>query len=175
MVKMLLAAGLAALASVASAQNFPTKPIALYVPFAAGGPTDTVARGLAQASVEIGEIADAERHHGAVERGVGERQAEGVGDDGRSARRLVAAQGEHRHHEVGADHAAAKSGGVGQLGREVHGAGAEIQILTRGRALPTEGAHGSAPPAAPRRTPFSRSCWRLSARKRASSVPPPDC
>ncbi|HVE50026.1 MAG TPA: tripartite tricarboxylate transporter substrate-binding protein [Casimicrobiaceae bacterium] len=45
-----LAAGVAfALATVASAQTYPAKPITLYVPFAAGGPTDTVARGLAQA------------------------------------------------------------------------------------------------------------------------------
>ncbi|HYC06132.1 MAG TPA: tripartite tricarboxylate transporter substrate binding protein BugD [Azospirillaceae bacterium] len=43
----------AALATVmawsgASAQNFPTKPITMVVPFAAGGPTDTVARLIAQ-------------------------------------------------------------------------------------------------------------------------------
>src|SRR3979490_2352738 len=30
------------------AQNYPTKPIYLYIPFAAGGPTDTLGRNLAQ-------------------------------------------------------------------------------------------------------------------------------
>src|SRR5260221_12888410 len=33
----------------AYAQNYPTKPIYLYIPFAAGGPTDTLGRNLAQA------------------------------------------------------------------------------------------------------------------------------
>jgi tripartite-type tricarboxylate transporter receptor subunit TctC len=39
----------AAFGSVANAADFPTKPITLIVPFSAGGPTDTVARLLAQA------------------------------------------------------------------------------------------------------------------------------
>jgi len=43
-------AGLTLLASAfgASAQNYPNKPITMIVPFAAGGPTDTVARLVAQ-------------------------------------------------------------------------------------------------------------------------------
>jgi len=36
-------------AGVASAQDYPTRPIAITVPFAAGGPTDTVARTVADA------------------------------------------------------------------------------------------------------------------------------
>src|SRR2546430_16878816 len=45
--------GLRALAALAVAtgalgQNYPTKPIYLYIPFAAGGPTDTLGRNLAQ-------------------------------------------------------------------------------------------------------------------------------
>ena len=36
-------------ASSALAQSFPTKPVTMIVPFTAGGPTDTVARSLAQA------------------------------------------------------------------------------------------------------------------------------
>ena len=45
------AAGLALsfAAGVASAQDYPTRPIAITVPFAAGGPTDTVARTVADA------------------------------------------------------------------------------------------------------------------------------
>src|SRR5712671_8159326 len=46
--KLLACAALLAAATAALAQNYPTKPIYLYIPFAAGGPTDTLGRNLAQ-------------------------------------------------------------------------------------------------------------------------------
>jgi tripartite-type tricarboxylate transporter receptor subunit TctC len=44
MKKVLFAAALAALAFAgpASAQDFPTRPITMVIPFAAGGPQDTI-------------------------------------------------------------------------------------------------------------------------------------
>jgi tripartite-type tricarboxylate transporter receptor subunit TctC len=50
MLKKLLAAGaLLAIAATAAAQDYPTRTVTMIVPYAAGGPTDTVARVVAQA------------------------------------------------------------------------------------------------------------------------------
>ena len=48
----MLAAGAALLPGLAVAQDYPTQPVTIVVPFAAGGPTDTVARLVAQAMSE---------------------------------------------------------------------------------------------------------------------------
>ena len=39
-------AGLLALTGSATAQNFPNRPVTMVIPFAAGGPTDTLGRNL---------------------------------------------------------------------------------------------------------------------------------
>jgi tripartite-type tricarboxylate transporter receptor subunit TctC len=54
MLKRLCAiAALIAIASTASAQTYPTKPVTMIIPFAAGGPTDVLGRIMAQRMSEI--------------------------------------------------------------------------------------------------------------------------
>jgi tripartite-type tricarboxylate transporter receptor subunit TctC len=47
--RTIVAAALVAASFTAAAQNFPTKPVTMIIPFAAGGPTDTLGRNLATA------------------------------------------------------------------------------------------------------------------------------
>src|SRR4051812_35406715 len=52
MIKTLIGAALAGvlgLAGAASAQDFPTRPITMVIPFAAGGPTDVLGRVMGEA------------------------------------------------------------------------------------------------------------------------------
>ena len=55
MKKVLLAAAFAALVSAgqATAQDFPTRPVTMVIPFAAGGPQDTIGRIIAQRMSEL--------------------------------------------------------------------------------------------------------------------------
>jgi len=51
--KLLIAAGLLCIAAGANAQNYPTKPVRIIVPFSPGGATDIVTRIVAQKLTEI--------------------------------------------------------------------------------------------------------------------------
>ncbi len=69
MKKLVLVAMLAIAASVtgAAAQNYPSRQISIIVPFAAGGPTDTIARIMAQAmGVALGQTVIVENTTGAA-------------------------------------------------------------------------------------------------------------
>ncbi len=102
--------------------------------------------GFAQAPVQVGEIAYAKSHQRAIEPRRGERQCQRVGGDRHGAGSLVSALRQHRHGEVGADHAAAEAGLARQLGGEIEGAGAEIEIRAVGFRFPAESRHGGATP-----------------------------
>jgi tripartite-type tricarboxylate transporter receptor subunit TctC len=79
-----LAVGVVALASIsgiASAQVYPSRPIVVIVPFAAGGPTDTIGRIMAESmQVSLGQPLIMENVSGAAgTTGVG-RAARATGD-----------------------------------------------------------------------------------------------
>ncbi len=64
---VLFACALAVTASSAFAQQFPSRPITIIVPFSAGGPTDTLARILAQRmTVSLGQNVNIENTTGAA-------------------------------------------------------------------------------------------------------------
>src|SRR5260221_13613539 len=71
-------------AEVATAQTYPTRPITMNVPFAAGGPTDTIARVIAQRmSAVLGQSI-------IIENVTGADGTIGVGRGARGARRVPA-------------------------------------------------------------------------------------
>src|SRR6266704_6504223 len=61
-------------------------------------------RRLREAGIQVGQVADAEGDHGAVELRSGERQGEGVGGDGPRGGGFAPAPHQHRYDEVRADH-----------------------------------------------------------------------
>ena len=93
MKRILLAAAAGLLFCAAASAEYPEKPITIVVPFAAGGPTDKVARDLAEAlrkplgnqSIVIDNVGGAGGTLGAAK--VAQRRA----------RRLHAAAASHRH------------------------------------------------------------------------------
>src|SRR5213592_2809768 len=100
----------------------------------------------AQSPVEVGNVAYAESHQGAVEPRRGKRQRQHVGGDGNGPRRLILTALEHRDHEVRADHTAAKPVAARQLGGEIECARAEVEIGAVGFRFPAESRDGGAAP-----------------------------
>ena len=76
--------------------EYPEKPITIVVPFAAGGPTDKVARDLAEA---LRKPLNGQTHHHRERRRRRRHARRGQGGHGR-ARRLHAAAAPHRHGHV---------------------------------------------------------------------------
>jgi hypothetical protein len=54
---------------------------------------------------------------------------------------------QHRAGEVGADNPSLETGRAAQRGRQVEGAGAEVEVDSSGQTLPPELCHGLPPPA----------------------------
>lgn len=65
-IKALIAVVATSLCAIAGAQDFPTKPVTMLIPFAAGGPTDVIGRVLAQSmSKALGQTVIVENATGA--------------------------------------------------------------------------------------------------------------
>ena len=102
--------------------------------------------GLAQAAVEVHQVADPEADGGAIELGVGERQFQGIGVERGDPFRLAPATNQHREDEIGPNHRALESLPGGQFGRQVQGSRAEVQVAASGRSVPPQLVHRPAAP-----------------------------
>ena len=96
MMKRLLLAAAAGLFCATAFAEYPEKPITIVVPFAAGGPTDKVARDLAEALRK--PLGQPEHHH--RQRRRRRRHARRGQGGARHAGRLHAAAAPHRHGDV---------------------------------------------------------------------------
>src|SRR6185436_989810 len=106
------------------------------------------AGGFTQTAVQVGQIAYAKSHQRTVEPRRGKRQRQSIGGDGSGARSLVASPRQHGYDEIGPDHSAAKSIAARQLGGEVEGPGAQVEVGAVRLRFPAEPLHGGAPPRA---------------------------
>ncbi len=104
--------------------------------------------GLAQAGIEIGQVADPEPDHGTIEAVGGKRQGEGVSGNRSRPGRLILAEYQHGVNEVSGHDLTREPATAGERGCEIHGAAAQIQVPTPGCAFPAELAkRGPAPEA----------------------------